>query len=123
MHAGPCIWLGKPCGHASHHPPNLLPLLTRVSGRLSAAHIPIQNNPCPSKHTHYLATVSNLRDGAGYIFSSFMEAAGFTAGRVRAYTGAAANLASSVSEAAHGFTSLQIDSYVYQPCARMPLPT
>jgi hypothetical protein len=37
-----------------------------------------------------------MRDGVGYIFGSFMEAAGFTVGRARAYTGAAANLAGQV---------------------------
>lgn len=69
---------------------------------LSAAHAPpppiIQLLPCPPPHTPPGPPVSNLRDGAGYIFSSFMEAAGFTVGRARAYTGAAANIASSVSE-------------------------
>jgi hypothetical protein len=40
--------------------------------------------------------VNNLREGGNYIFHSFMEAAGFTVGRARAYTGAAANLAGQV---------------------------
>jgi hypothetical protein len=40
--------------------------------------------------------VNNLREGGSYIFHSFMEAAGFTVGRARAYTGAAANLAGQV---------------------------
>jgi hypothetical protein len=40
--------------------------------------------------------VGNMRDGVYYIFGSFLEAAGFTVGRARAYTGAAANLAGQV---------------------------
>lgn len=40
--------------------------------------------------------MNNLREGGSYIFHSFMEAAGFTVGRARAYTGAAANLAGQV---------------------------
>lgn len=40
--------------------------------------------------------VHNLADGVSYIFSSFLEAAGYTVGRARAYTGTAANLATQV---------------------------
>ena len=47
--------------------------------------------PCPP-----FPSVNNMREGVGYIFSSFMEAAGYTVGRARAYTGAAANLATQV---------------------------
>lgn len=50
--------------------------------------------------------MNNLREGGSYIFHSFMEAAGFTVGRARAYTGAAANLAGQVREGV-GASSLE----------------
>lgn len=57
-------------------------------------------------------TVTNMRDAAGYIFHSFMEAAGFTVGRARAYTGAAANLASSVSTSLLGLAGDTVSTAV-----------
>jgi len=47
--------------------------------------------------------VNNLREGVGYIFNSFMEAAGYSVGRARAYTGAAANIASQVGWGSTGW--------------------
>lgn len=48
-----------------------------------------------------VSSVNNLRDGVTYIFTNFMEAAGFTVGRARAYTGAVTHLASRVAGTAY----------------------